>query len=154
MRVSREGMLHRHVSMQGLAWAHGGKHVLGGVDVPIMADATIRAAPLAHLQRQCVVDVSAGMAPLRTGVPAINPDQRAPIPVRFVLQLPDQLAPPHVADTRRQRGMTDDVLDGQRLYTDHLVLANQARRQLVQAIKALVGNPGMDASDFYEQAGW
>src|SRR5262249_6997209 len=40
------------------------------------------------------------------------------------------------------------MLAGQRLYADHLVLVNQACRQLVQAVSALVGDLRVDPGLF------
>src|SRR5690242_9982674 len=87
------------------------------------------------------------MAAFGTGIPAVDLDQRAPIPRRLVLQLPYQLAPAHVAYRFGERVIANQVLDGQALHTDHLVFVNQACRELMQAVKALVGDLGMDAGD-------
>src|SRR5258708_27445959 len=47
-------MPHCRASMQGLSLTPHGKNVLGGVDIPIMPDATFRTGPLAHVQWQRV----------------------------------------------------------------------------------------------------
>src|SRR5262245_31227789 len=113
-----------------------------------MPDTAIRTPPLSRIQGQGVEYPPAATTALGTGIPAVNFDERAPIPLRFVLQLSHQLTPARVADALCQPGITDQVLDGQRLDTDHLVLADQPRRQLMQSVKSLVSNPGIDTGDF------
>src|SRR5262245_39724885 len=92
-----------------------GKDVLRSVDLPVVPDTAprIRADPLAHVPRQHLVDVAASMAPLRTVIPAINLNQRAPIPRRLVLQLAHYLTPANVADALGQLQIANHVLDGQ-----------------------------------------
>src|SRR5258707_6624254 len=126
----------------GVHRASHGKNILRGIDISIMPDPTCRTRPLAHVQGQGVKHVPAGVATLGTGIPAVNLDQRAPIPGRFVLQLPPQLAPPDVTDGLGERVIADQVLDRQRLHAYRLVFTNEACHQLVRAIAALVTNPG------------
>src|SRR5260221_1129926 len=80
-----------------------------------------------------------------TGIPAVDRDQRAPVPGRFVFQLPHQFAPARVANRFGERVIANHVLDSKALDTDHLVVVNQSCREFVQAIKPLVSNLGMDS---------
>ena len=91
--------------------------------------------------------MSTGRTPLRTGIPAIDRDQRAPIPPGLVREHAEQFSPTHIGDGFRQAVIFQHMLDCQRLDTDHLVLADESGRQLVLKITAAIGDAGMDASD-------
>jgi hypothetical protein len=80
-------------------------------------------------------------------VPAINPDQGAPIPGGLVLQLADELAPSHVADMLRQAVIFQHVLHRQTLYANHLVFADDASREFVLEIAAFVGDLRVQAGN-------
>src|SRR6266446_9978137 len=87
-------------------------------------------------------------APFGGWIPLVNLDQGPAIPGGFVFQLADQFAPAHVADGLGQAVILDHVLDGQTLDADHLVLVNDACRELVLIILASISNLGVDASNF------
>jgi hypothetical protein len=120
-----------------------GKDILGGVDVPVMPDAAFRARPLAHVQGQGLKHMATRMTAFGTGIPAVNLDQGSSVPFRFVFQLAHQLAPTHIAYRFGEHVIADQVLDGQRLHADRLVLTNEACRQFVEAVTALVSDTGM-----------
>src|SRR6478736_548242 len=82
-------------------------------------------------------------APLCAGIPLVDLDQGTPIPSRFVLQLPDQLAPTRIRDRPRQPTVADQLPDRQRLHAQRLVFTDKACRELVQTIKPLVSNLGV-----------
>ena len=63
---------------------------------------------------------------LRRGREAVNLDQGASVPLGFVFQLTNELAPTHVTDRFRQAVVLDHVLDGQTLHANHLVFVNHA----------------------------
>src|SRR5690348_11529481 len=84
--------------------------------------------------------------PLGTGIPAIDRYEGASVPGGLVLQLSEQFSPAYVGDGFRQAVILQHVLDGQRLDTDHLVLADEPGRQLVLKITPSVGNAGVDTS--------
>ena len=93
----------------------------------------VRAGLVVYLERERGHLIATRRARLGTGEIAVNHDQRSPIPGRFVLQLAHQFSPAHITDCLGQRVIFQQVLDGQRLDTDRLVLTNQASRQLVEA---------------------
>ena len=62
-----------------------------------------------------VEDMPTGRAAFGTGIPPVNLDERAPVPSRFVLQLPHQLAPPRIPD-----GIGEPVI------ADHLLTASDS----------------------------
>lgn len=81
-------------------------------------------------------------------VPPVDLDEGAPIPAGFVFQLAHELAPSDIADTLRQGVVLDQILDGQTLDADHLVLADDAGREFVLVIASAVGDTGMDPGHF------
>jgi hypothetical protein len=81
-------------------------------------------------------------------VPPVDLDEGAPIPPGFVLQLAHELAPSDITDTLRQRVVPDQIFDGQTLDADHLVLADDATRELVLVIQSAVGDTGVDPGHF------
>src|SRR5262249_13830341 len=93
----------------GIHRASHGKHVLRGVDIPVVPDPALWTRPLPYIKWQRVEDVPTGMAALGTGIPAVDPDQGPPVPVRFVFQLADQLAPAHVTHALGQRGIAHHI---------------------------------------------
>jgi hypothetical protein len=80
---------------------------------------------------------------LGTGIPCVESPDRTAIPSGFVLKLADQLPPAHIRTALCQRVILQHIFAGQRLEADHLVLADDARRQLVLEIAASVGNAGV-----------
>ena len=81
-----------------------------------------------------------GGAALGARVPLVNLDQGTSIPSRFVLQLAHQFAPRRIRDRLRQSVIADELPDGQRLHAHRLVLTDEARGQLVKAVKTLVSD--------------
>src|SRR5262249_6225096 len=117
--------------------------ILCGIDVPVMPDAAGRTGPLPGRQIQGVEEMPAGRAPFGAGVPSIYGDHSTSVPTSFVLKLSDELPPAHIADSVGQRAIVYQMLHGQRLDTAHLVLADQACRQRVEAVSPLVGLRGV-----------
>src|SRR5262245_53836973 len=80
-------------------------HVLGGTHVSVIAHATRRvgAGPLAYVRGHCRIERSTGVAALRTRIPAVDRDWRAPRPARFGFQVPNQLAATYIAHGPGQR---------------------------------------------------
>src|SRR5436190_3691243 len=81
------------------------------------------------------------------GIPLVNLDQRASIPLGFVLQLPAQFPPSYIRDGFSQAVVCDHVLDLQALDTYDLVFSYDARRELVLIVSSPVCNLFMDASN-------
>src|SRR5262245_31704068 len=85
--------------------------------------------------------------PLGTGVPAVDRDHGPPIPARLVLQLAQQFPPAHIRNGFGQAVILQHALDGQRLDTDHLVLADESGRELVLEITPPVGDTRVEPGD-------
>lgn len=107
--------------------------------------------PGAHGQRHRTLGMAADRAPPAGRIPAIDADQRAPIPPRLVLKLPDELRPTRVGNGFRQTAVALHVAHGKALDGDHLVLADHPGRELVQEIPARVRDARMHARDFQLQ---
>jgi hypothetical protein len=90
----------------------------------------------------------AGMTGFRRGVPLINLDQGSSIPLGFVFELADKLAPSHIADRFCKAVVLDHVLDCQTLNADHLVFVNNAGRELVLVVTTTIIDAGMHTGDF------
>ena len=103
--------------------------------------------PLPLVQTQCLTEGAADRTALGTGKEPKSSHHGPPIPGRLVLQLAEKFSPAHIGDTPGQVVIVQQVFDGQRLDTDHLVLADESGRQLVLKITTSVGDAGMDASD-------
>ena len=68
----------------------------------------------------------ASMTGLGRGIPAVNLDKGSSVPVGFVLQLADKLAPSDITDRLCQRVVLDHILDGQALHANDLVFMDNA----------------------------
>ena len=89
-----------------------------------------------------------GGASLATRIPLVNGDKGTAVPRRLVGELAHELAPAHVVDGVRQRGVPDHRLHAQTLHANRLVLTNDAGREFMGEITATVRDLGMDARDF------
>src|SRR6516162_11628205 len=74
------------------------KDVPRGVDIPVVPGAAGRASPVPGGQAQVREQVPACRAGLGRGVPPVDDDQAAAVPLALVLQLSAELAPPAVGD--------------------------------------------------------
>ncbi len=90
----------------------------------------------------------ASMTGLGRGIPAVNLDKGSSVPVGFVLQLADKLAPSDITDRLCQRVVLDHILDRQALNANDLVFMDNACRELVLVISSSVVNTSMDFGDF------
>jgi|GEM_PF-2267885 len=124
------------------------KNVLRGVDVPVMPSAAGRARPVTCPEVQERKQVPTCRAGLGRGVPAVDDDQAAAVPLALVLQLSAELAPPAVRDRAGQGPVTDHVPDRKVLDHDHVVLAYQAGASAVQEISPSIADLAVTASDF------
>src|SRR5262249_23505155 len=97
-----------------------GQAILRGGAGSGLPDAAVRTGPLARVQGQGVADTPTGRAAFGAGRPLVKGDEGTPVPGRFVLELAPQLAPAHLTDGLGERVGADQVLDRQRLDTDHL----------------------------------
>src|SRR5712691_8307464 len=87
--------------------------------------------------------MSTAVTPLRGWVPLVDLDKRTPIPLRLVLKLTRKLTPSHIRDGLSEMVVLDHVLDRETLDADHLVLVNDARRELMLIIPTPISNLGM-----------
>src|SRR5690349_24140161 len=77
-------------------------------------------------------------------VKAINLDHGSPVPGRFVLQLPHELAPAHVGNRFCEGRVLHHILDSQDLDHNRLVFTNQFRRKLMLRVIASSSYARMD----------
>ncbi len=61
----------------------------------------------------------ASMTGLGRGIPAVNLDKSSSVPVGFVFQLADKLAPSYITDGLCQRVVLDHILDRQAHFSAH-----------------------------------
>src|SRR6266700_7766128 len=85
---------------------------------------------------------------LRGRIPLVNLDERSPVPLCFVLELPHKLAPSHIRDGLRKFVILYHVLDVQTLDAYDLVLAYDLCRELVLIVTPSISNLGVDTSYF------
>ena len=129
-----------YVSSAGIARGAPGygttcrKDVIGGVDVPVVPGAAGRASPLAGGQAEVCEPVPARRAGLGRGVPAVDHDQVATVPLALVVKLPAELAPPAIRDRPGQVSVADQAGDSEVFDHDHIVRAGQASAGAVQEI--------------------
>jgi len=71
-------------------------------------------------------------------MPSIHHDQRAPVPLGFVRELPSQLGKGAVGDGLCKMPVTPHTGDVEVLQADHLILVDQPRGELVQRIAPAV----------------
>ncbi len=86
----------------------------------------------------------AGMTGFRRGVPLINLDQGSSIPLGFVFELADKLAPSHIADRFCKAVVLDHVLDSQALHANHLVFVYHASAELVLVVSPPIVDSSLD----------
>ncbi len=112
-----------------------------------MEAVTLWTQPEPFIKRKRVENMSTLVASLRRWIELVNLDKRASIPVGFIFQLADELAPSHVGYRLGQRVIFDHVLDGKALEADHLVLANHACREFVLIIPSPISNTSVDTGN-------
>src|SRR5215472_6200432 len=117
-----------------------GQDVLGGVDVPVMPDATGRALPRSGAKAQRREQVPTGRAGLAAGVPAVDHHELAAVALALVLELAAELAPAAVADGLGELTVPHHVLDGKILDHDQVVLADQPGARPVEEVLAGVAD--------------
>ncbi len=122
-----------------------GENVSCGIDISVVVCPTIWAVPLPVIKRQFIDNMTAVSTAFRTGKPSVNLYQCATIPLTFVLQLTNQLAPATISNRLSQLVIFHHVLHRQVLNRNHLVFAYQLSRQLVQKIFAGVGNLSLNS---------
>src|SRR5260370_20997195 len=86
----------------------------------------------------------AGTTGLRRGIEPIDLDQGPSIPLGFIFQLADELAPAHIADRFGERVVLDHILDCQALHADHLVFVDDACREFVLVVSPSIGDTSVD----------
>src|SRR5215472_13761499 len=83
------------------------KNVQSGIDVTIMNHAAFWTYPFAYIQRKRFEYVLTGMTGLRGWIPMIDLDQSSFIPLGFVFELTDKLAPSNITDSLGKLGIFD-----------------------------------------------
>ena len=85
---------------------------------------------------------------LRGGIPLVNLDERSPIPLSFVCELPHKLTPSHIRDGFRKLVVLYHILDVKTLDAYALVLTYDLCRELVLRVTPSISYPGVDTSYF------
>ncbi|GAA3123274.1 hypothetical protein GCM10010466_12740 [Planomonospora alba] len=114
-----------------------GQDVLRRVDVPVVPGA----------QGQFGEQVPALAACLGRGVPAVDDDQAAAVPLALVLQQAAELTPPAIGDGAGQGPVADHPRDVEVFDRDHVVVADQPRAGLVREIGAGAADLRVGAGD-------
>ena len=112
-----------------------------------MVGAALRACPLSGIQIKGLKHMTTDRARLAGWIPAVYLDQRASVPLSFVLQLSEELAPSHISDRLGKCRVLHHMLDRQALDADHLVLADQTCREFVLIVPASIAYSGVDLGD-------
>src|SRR5690606_14060101 len=98
------------------------------------------ACPSANLERHLGSLCLAKRACFGASEPAIALRQSSTMPLRFVLELVHKLGPAKIADCARQLPISHHSFHVERLDVDHLVFADQPRRELVEPIVSYMPN--------------
>jgi hypothetical protein len=125
-----------------------GQNVTSGIGIAVVSHTAGWAYPFTSVQRKRIEDMLAGTTGLRRGIEPIDLDQGPSIPLGFIVQLADKLAPAHIADRFGQRVVLDHILDCQALHADHLVLVDDACREFVLVVSPSIGDTSVDFSDY------
>src|SRR5699024_6663440 len=134
--------LRSYTSSPGRYRQPGGLDVDRRVHIAVMDDTTL-ARPFADVQRQLLLEFSAGRAQLGGRKEPVDGNQLPPVPACFVLQHGAQLGPGRIRDRAGEFAVLDQVAHGKILDHDHLVFADESSGQLVQEILSTVGDAGM-----------
>ena len=94
----QQALRHQHQAFSAFFAKTCRQDVLSGINVPVVPGAAGRALPRPRAQAQLREQVPARHAGLAGGVPAVDHDQVPPGPLRLVLQLAPEFAPPAVGD--------------------------------------------------------
>jgi hypothetical protein len=125
----------------------GGQDIFGGINVAIMQSTTTGTFPVTDTLRHRFHHVPALRTSLAAREEAVYLHQGAPIPIGFVLQLTDQLAPRRIGNGSAVSLTPQHPFDAQVLDGDQLVFLDQPCRELMQVIFARVGDPGVDTGN-------
>ena len=113
-----------------------------------MGYATLGACPVTNIKCQGVKHMTTSETALRGGIPLVNLDERSPVPLSFVLELPHKLAPSHIRDGLGKLVVLYHILDVQTLDAYDLVLTYDLCRELVLIVTPPISNPGVDSGYF------
>src|SRR5713101_3860006 len=97
--------------------------------------------------------MSTGVTTLGGWIPLVNLDKGSTIPLCFVLQLAGKFTPTHIANTLSKGVVLDHVLDLQTLDADHLVLVNNAGRELMLIVSTPISYLGVCLSNLETSLG-
>ena len=85
---------------------------------------------------------------LRRRIEPINLDQGSTVPLGFVFELADKLAPANITDRFCKAVVLDHVLDSQALHANHLVFVYYACAELVLVISPAILDTSVDVGNF------
>ncbi|SRR6266487_1763153 len=81
---------------------------------------------------------------LRRRIEPIESDQGASVPLGFILQLTDKLAPSDITDSFCKAVVLDHILDSQALHANHLVFVYHASAELVLVVSPPIVDSSLD----------
>src|ERR1700730_15808016 len=124
------------------------QNVLCSIDITVMSYATFGTCPMTNIKRKRVENMTTSETALRGGIPLVNLDERSPIPLSFVCELPHKLTPSHIRDGFRKLVVLYHILDVKTLDAYALVLTYDLCRELVLRVTPSISYPGVDTSYF------
>src|SRR6266571_2379514 len=142
--LSNTGPNRSYIASTGRRREPLGQNVSSGIDITIVCHAAFGTSPLTNIQHERIEHVFTRAASFTGGIPLIDLDERAPIPLALVLQLSHQLGPTNITNRFCQFVILDHVLDSQTLHADHLVLVDDACRELVLVVSPSVLNASVN----------
>ncbi len=125
-----------------------GEYVMRGIDVSVVSGFALRALPLPDIQRHLVDYMPTRATSFTAGEPTVNFYQGSTIPLGFVFQLSNKLAPTSITDSTGKFWIFDHVFNCQILNYYRLGFTYQSSCQLVQMVFSRVRNLGLNAGNF------
>ena len=118
----------------------GRKNITGGVDIPVVLDSALGTRPRTHVERQGIHYRAARRTGLARRTPTVDVDKGTSMPLAFVLQLANELAPAGIANSPGKRMVRHHAAHIQVLDCDRLVFTNQPGTQVMQEVAANIRN--------------
>ena len=118
--------------------------ILGRVHVAVMPRSAIGTRPISDFQRHGVLITTARATGFATRKPAVYCHHLPSVPVRFVLDLPPELAHADIGNRAREAVVFQHPGDVQIFELNHVSAANNGRGGLMQEVSAHRRNVGMN----------
>ena len=105
------------------------------------------AAPLSLMQMEIFLKTSTMAALFAAGKIFVYLNKGFPIPFAFILQESEKYPPACISNFTRECFALKHLFDAQVLYSNHLVFMNELGRVLVEKVKTLVLDFGMESAN-------